>query len=360
MSRVTVAGLRARALEAADLLPPLRLDVDGCRVEVATNDPDLEKALGRYFRERRTESTGEPVFRIVAIEGPEVDVSLDLTVKPPEPGKAKVKEEWADVVDGRVVRKLTTGMLFAFGGHTHLAWGPCRANDNQVVNFVNNRYMQWRIEQGYVLAHAGAVAREGRGLAMCGASGSGKSTTALGLVARGLDFVSNDRALLRPGPDGVELLGIPKHPRVNPGTLVHNPLLHPILTAEQRDAYRAMDPDHLLRLEDKYDVLIDEIVGPDRFPLRARLQALVVVAWSGVGKARIRPVDLSARDDLLAHVMKSPGLFYEPSDEADVRLDAGRYVDVVARVPVYEITGTRNFAAAEELCAAVLDGPSRN
>jgi len=359
-----VPGSVASAAQVEDLLrsgtkTPHRvgLDVGGCRVDVVTNEARLHERLVLYFRDHLTEDRAEPDFRIVAVEGPPPRVDLTLTVKTPDPGKTKIKEEYVDFPDGRLVRKRLTGMLFVFGGTLHVAYGPCLANDNQVINFVNNRYMQWRLQQGYVLCHAGAVARGGRALALCGTSGAGKSTTSLALVAAGLDFVSNDRVLLKPRDGGVEVQGIPKHPRVNPGTLVHNPLLHPILGTAERERFLAMPPEELRLLERKYDVLIDEVVGPGRFPLQAELQALVIIAWNGRGAARIRPVDLATRPDLLAHVMKSPGLFYEPDGDApDVDLSPDAYLDVLRRRPVYEITGQRDFAAARELCLVALDG----
>lgn len=358
-----VQGGTARALAdafvgGAELHPPLRLDIDGCRVDVVTNDDVLREWMEAYFEDvLGAGGSGEPDFRVVAVEGPEARVELPLAVKPPEPGKRRPKEEWVDLPGGRFVRKLRTGMVFVFGSGVHVAYGPCRAHANQIVNFVNNRYMQWRLQQGYLLAHAGAVARDGVGLAMCGDSGAGKSTAALDLVARGLDFVSNDRALLRPeGDGGVELLGIPKHPRVNPGTILHNQALHGLLPAGEREELAALSDDGLRTLEDKYDVLVHQVFGPGRFRLRARLAALVVLAWDGEGEARLRRVELDRRPDLLERVMKSPGLFYEPEEEPDFELEPERYVEVLSRRPAWEITGTRDFDRAADLCARVLDG----
>lgn len=44
----------------------------------------------------------------------------------PDPGKSKVKEEYADFPDGRLVRKRLTGMVFVFGEGDHLAMGGAR------------------------------------------------------------------------------------------------------------------------------------------------------------------------------------------------------------------------------------------
>ena len=64
-------------------------------------------------------------------------------MKTPDPGKTKIKEEYVDLDDGRIVRKRLTGMLFVFGGGQNVAVGPCGANLNQVINFINNRYIEW-------------------------------------------------------------------------------------------------------------------------------------------------------------------------------------------------------------------------
>jgi HprK-related kinase B len=60
---------------------------------------------------------------------------------------------------------------------------------------------------------------------LAGMPATGKSTAAVHLVEAGFRFLSNDRVLVRPGPAGVDALGYPKQPRVNPGTLLHHPRL---------------------------------------------------------------------------------------------------------------------------------------
>jgi HprK-related kinase B len=328
----------------------VRLDVGGCRIDIATDAPTLATALGRYFREVLTSDSGAPDFAITAVEAPPPQIEAAWQTKQPDAGKTRIKEEWVDLPDGRVVRKRLTGMLFAFGGELQLACGPCVANYNQIVNFANNRYMQWRLAQGWILAHAGAVAREGRCLALAGPSGSGKSTAALALVGAGLDFVSNDRLLLK--QDGaVEVRGIPKHPRVNPGTILHNSLLDGIIPRAERERLLAMDRNELRALEQKYDVIIPEMVGPGRFVMSAELEALVVFHWSGRGTATARPIRLRERPDLIGSIKKSPGLFYEPdAPDAMNEPDDERYLEVLGDSRVIEITGTQDFAAAARIC----------
>jgi HprK-related kinase B len=351
-----VRDLSERWTRGVDLADVTRLDVGGCRIDVATNSADLAVRLERYFHEVLTSDRSQPDFRIVAIQAEPARLGLAWVTKLPEPGKTKVKEEWVDLPDGRVVRKRLTGMIFAFGGDVHLAYGPCLPNDNQVVNFVSNRYMQWRLAQGYVLLHAGAVAQHGRCLALCGPPGAGKSTTALNLLSGGLDFVSNDRLLLKSSGDTVDVRGVPKHPRVNPGTILTNPLLCHMISEPERSRLSALPADELRRLEQKSDVIIHEVFGPGRFRMQAELDALVVFNWSDRGRPTIGPADLAARLELLPMIKKSPGLFYEADPRGDaLDLSDARYVETLAGSRVLEVTGQQDFEAARRLCLEALD-----
>jgi HPr kinase/phosphorylase len=58
------------------------------------------------------------------------------------------------------------------------------------------------------ILHATAVAADGRGLLITGASGAGKSSLALALIGLGAQLVSDDRTLLERAGDAV-LLGCP-------------------------------------------------------------------------------------------------------------------------------------------------------
>jgi HprK-related kinase B len=348
---VTMRALVAELRGSVATPHVVRLDVGGCRIDIATNEPSLARKLDRYFRECLTSASGPPDFAIAAIQAPVPDIQATWRTKPPEAGKTKIKEEWVDLPDGRVVRKRLTGMVFAFGGDVHVACGPCTKNDNQIVNFANNRYMQWRLAQGWILAHAGAVARDGRCLALAGRSGSGKSTAALEMLAAGLDFVSNDRLLLKARNGVVDVRGIPKHPRVNPGTILHNSLLDGIIPPKERARLLEMDARELRALEQKYDVIVPEVVGPGRFVMAAELEALVIFNWTGRGPAVARPVRLQDRPELLESVKKSPGLFYEPdAPDAAVDLSDEGYLEVLAASRVVEITGTQDFQAAARFC----------
>jgi HprK-related kinase B len=266
------------------------------------------------------------------------------------------------------VRKQATGMLFLFGGGQRGGWniavGPCGANRNQLVNFLCARYMERRVAAGWALGHAAGVALPGAGagLALCGFAGMGKSTLALHLVARGLDFLSNDRVLLEPGAAGRAVLhGIPKHPRLNPGTALGNPELAPLLSCALpeglRRAYADRPRESLYAVEDKYDALIDHCFGQagSRFRLAAPLAGVVVLNWRHRGgPMRAERVELSARPELLEALRKPPGVFYLPQALTGARLTPEETLQALCGAPALELCGGSDFSAAAAACLEFL------
>src|SRR5690606_23216096 len=59
----------------------------------------------------------------------------------------------------------------------------------------------WAADQGLPLLHASAVADDSGAVAIAGASGAGKSTTALACLAAGLRIVGDDACLVRFDPE---------------------------------------------------------------------------------------------------------------------------------------------------------------
>ena len=177
-----------------------------CVVRVAANRDAVADALAHYFKPFVVDARSQDID-ISVHEAPCPDLPASFIQKALEPGKTKVKEAYADIENGRIVRKLLTGMVFIFNQHSHAAVGPCLDNLNQVVNFINNRFIQWRLCRGGLLGHAAGIAMAGRGLAMAGFSGAGKSTLALHLMSREATFVSNDRVMVARTDSGPEMWG---------------------------------------------------------------------------------------------------------------------------------------------------------
>lgn len=364
----------------------LTLRLEECRVRLRSNSAAVADDLRGYFGSFvEAEGFGLADLEFLLLEAPAQEPPVPLEVKPAAPGKRPDKERFVDLPGanggGRLVRKQATGMLFAFGqgpdGAANIAIGPCAANRNQLVNFLCARYMERRLAVGWVLGHAAGVARPvaegGKGLALCGFAGMGKSTLALHLVARGLDFVSNDRVLVEPASQGhgPVLHGIPKHPRLNPGTVLGNPALAQLLAGclpeAARSACAGLSPEALRAVEDKFDAPIDLCFrsgaassasgqGPTRFRLAAPLSGVVVLNWThGGGALSFRRVDLCQRLDLLEALRKPPGVFYLPGAmAAGARLTPEQCLEALEGVPVLEFSGGADFEAAAHACEEFL------
>ncbi len=362
-----VMGALAEMLGGDEPAPhSLFLDLGDCRIGVRSNSLALLTELDAYFG-GFVAAPGAADVIVTALEGPAPAIPLELTVKAPDPGKTRVKEEYADVPGGRLVRKTLTGMVFLFGHGRNLALGPCLANSNQIVNFINNRYIEFKLRQGCLLGHAAAVAHlmadpaggRLRGLAMCGFSGAGKSTLAMHVMSRGALFVSNDRLLVREGADGrgLEMSGVPKLPRINPGTALNNPDLTGVVPPADRRRFLDLDADDLWRLEHKYDVFLDKCFGAGRFVLQAPMHGLVVLNWRrGGGETAIRFVKAADRPDLLPAFMKAAGVFSPPrnGDAAWSDPEPSEYAAALARCDVVEVSGGVDFDRAADFCLEYL------
>lgn len=356
MSRPTIAGLMAPILETASSTHRLEISFDDVTVVVASNSQALIDKLGRYYRDF-LDGGGQTVIEVTAIEAGPPDFGLPLAVHAREPGKTTLKEASIDLPDGRVVRKLITGLVFLFGQGKNYAVGPCIENDNQIVNFINNRFIEWRLKRGALLFHAAGIARGGAGLVIAGFAGAGKSTLALEIMGHGTDFISNDRVMVSREDERLTMAGVAKMPRINPGTVLNNPNLAPVMNASDRARFSALPTAALWDLEHKYDAFIDACFGPGRFKLACPMAGLVILRWKrDASPLTATRVDLHQRRDLLPAFMKDVGLFYEFEDSAKPsRASQNAYLDLLGDVPVLEIDGGVDFPKAARVCLEFLD-----
>jgi HprK-related kinase B len=336
----------------------LDLRVHDCRIRVRASSGPTLMALGGYYHDF-VGAADQPDIEVRVHDAAPPALELPWTVVSPGPGKTRVKDEYFDLADGRVLHKHQTGMVFVFGGDVALTVGPARANLNQVINFINNRFVQWMVERGFVLCHAAGVATGRDGLLLAGLSGRGKSTLALHLLERGLDFVSNDRLLLRREGDRVRMVGLPKMPRVNPGTLLNSARLRNLLEPAEQASLATLAPEALWSLEQKYDVDIATHYGPERFRLAADLVGAAVLTWTrdgdgGLKKAQHDPADAGR---LLDAIAKPPGVHYWPGPGAEPDHSRDTYARLLRDKPLWELGGTVDFESAVSFCCEQLDAP---
>lgn len=368
----TVAQLRAEHPPTAGI----GWDFDGFRVWLDSNEPKLVAAVAEYFTDFRRLDTdtleaataGGELTHITALQldPPDFAGYRTMTIAEFKPSAKGPKEAYFDVHDGRVVHKLRTGMWFMFGRNDHLAIGPCLDNPNQIINFVNNRMIQRALHRGALLGHAAAVCRaepdgEPRAIAIAGSSGMGKSTLSLHMLGdRRLDFVSNDRVMMRRTADGhVELEGVPKHPRINPGTILNNPDLVGLLAPDEQARLRALPSDELWTLEQKYDGTIRTCFPNQRFFLRARMVGVVLLNWTrGGGETVARCIDLRAQTreakQLLPALIKQPGVFFLAYRGETKPHGLSSYVDMLDGIYVLELSGGIDFDAGRRAALQLL------
>lgn len=346
-----LAGQLAAQYPASDQLTLL---LAGWEIKVVSNSQRVIAELASYFEPFVAKERSHHL-EVTALEAPELATGLDYTLKQPDPGKSRIKEEWADLPGGRVVRKRLTGMVFAFGPGGHLAVGPCLANINQVVNFINNRLIQLELNQGCLLGHAAGVKTSSNGLALAGFSGMGKSTLALHLMSLGTTFVSNDRLLVRQNGGRAKMTGVAKLPRINPGTALNNPDLASVIPPEEREEFAALASDEIWELEHKYDVDIAQCFGSNRFELNSPLDMLAILNWHRDQEGLVfSEVDLDERRDLLAAFKKDWGLFFLNNGREPDHSDQA-YLDGLKGVRVFELSGGVDFLGAAKLLMVELE-----
>ena len=357
-------AIAATLQQGAKLHPvPLLIELGDCRLRIRSNSAELLQQLGKYFDFVRGHGEAADID-IIAIDSPVLDTGLEFTDWSREPGKTRRKDACHDLPDARLVHKVRTGMLFLQSESLRIAAGPCRRHDNQVINFINSQYMNWLQQRDWLICHAAALSAGERGLAIAGFSGGGKSTLMLHMLERDhTAFLSNDRVFIRSADNALQMRGIAKLPRINPGTLLNNPRLHVLATPQQLQDWEALASDELWHLEEKYDVPLARVYGEGRIRLAGPLTSLVILNWQRDSDAapRLQRVDIGARRELLAAVMKSPGPFYQYADGRflcdGTPFDEAAYLQALDGVPAYEVTGGIDFEAiAQQCCDELLAG----
>ncbi|WP_419796521.1 MAG: HprK-related kinase B [Terasakiella sp.] len=331
------------------------LDLDGYKIGIQSNCEDLLEKLGIYFA--HTLGHGTPDIVIKAIQRPQDTYGLAFTDWKREPGKTGRKDAYVDIENARIIQKVRTGMIFLQSQTERIAAGPCLENDNQVINFINAQYMNHLQQNGALICHASGLCAREKGLGIAGFSGGGKSTLMLHLLSTdNVQYLTNDRLFLQ---DDLAI-GIPKLPRVNPGTMLHDPNLIDLLPTDRVDALKALPPSELWDLEEKYDVFVEDIYGPNKIIDHAPLNAFLILNWKRESEApcKIQEIKIEEHIDLLKAVMKSPGPFYQDANahfiSEDMHQDNLAYLNALKNVRTFEASGKIDFPYAKDFCLQYL------
>jgi HprK-related kinase B len=336
----------------------LYLGLGECILRIRSNSPALIRELTGYFSHFIIKATAE-TMKLIAIEHDALQVDLEFTDWKREPEKTGRKDAYADLTDGRLVHKVRTGMLFLQSKNYRIAAGSCLQFNNQIINFINSQYMDWLQHRGWLICHASGLVYDGQCLGIAGFSGGGKSTLMLHMLDDDkAAFLSNDRLFVHAESGQTRACGIPKLPRINPGTIVHNPKLHSLISSKQREAFLKMPSEELWHLEDKYDVDVEQIYGTGRIIPRARISNFLILNWrrDSDDEPSMEQVDLNLRRDLLGALMKSPGSFYQHPDgsfQAEMAgFDEDAYLHELKDVTIFEASGQIDFEKLITLCHA--------
>ncbi|QPM92526.1 HprK-related kinase B [Pseudooceanicola algae] len=356
-------------LAALDLAPaedarPFHLTVGPVTVSVFCPG-GLRETLTEYFADVLLPASASPnpgALPVHLLPEQALDPAPQWSDWQREPGKTGRKDAVRDLLDGRLICKLRSGVTFLQAPGVAVAFGPLEDNVSTVINFINTQILSACLRDGWQLCHAAAVTKGAQTLAISGLSGGGKSTSILRMMdIDGARFMSNDRLLVRAGMPP-QALGIPKHPRINPGTILGNPRLHGLIPERQRAELAAMPAADLWSLEEKHDLIIPEIYGPDRMRLAGGLTDFWVLNWSHDSSTdtRLTPVTLAERPDLLSAIMKSPGPFHQHADghfePNGASPDPAAFLTALQGVQVCEVSGRIDFDLLAARGRALLDG----
>jgi HprK-related kinase B len=315
-----------RDLETEPTVATVRLKFLNFRIDVETNSLRVASRLTTYFGAYLA-AGGDPARLVVLQAEPEYDAArLQPWTRPSQPGR-EPKESYYDARGTRYILKNRTGVLITIGKRGAVIAGDVERHVNQVVNLIGTLFGISLLDQGYAMLHASAVvaANDDQAAIFLGNSGSGKSSLALQLIeAGGYDFVSNDRVLLKAGRRGVHVVGLPKKPRVNPGTLLASRSLMSLVPADKRPLYEKLSPADLWRLEEKTDIDVGRMLGA-RERLDAWLRRAYSLEWKPAGKGlTVEPLLAEEALAAMATTAKDFGAFDLHREERDMQREFRR------------------------------------
>jgi HprK-related kinase B len=322
-------------------------------IDVTSNDARLVARLNKYYRHFVAASANghRPTLKLHAVLGAVAPPSIQL-----KPWGTKGKESFADVGKRRVIRKDRTGSLIYLEEDQWQIAGDLQREFSQLLNLICAGYGVWQLDQSNgAMLHASAAISHGKAIAIVGQSGSGKSSVTVRLLESGFDYLTNDRLIIESAGGKSVGHGLPKLPRVNPGTLLASDRTRSLVSPDAREAYAQLAPDKLWQVEDKYDLDVSEALKR-RWLLSAPLACLLFLNWRGDSSPTFQRLSRDEIVDDLRTTAKSFGPFDRKlSHRADSAL-----LELARTTPVYRVSGRADPSAlAAEIARRGLDAFAR-
>lgn len=335
----------------------LLLELHGVKILVSADSDEVAGLLRHYYADYLSSAdphgAGAQCCRIDALQQ-WIKVDQEELAIYVEQGKTKPKEAFLDDPGGgrRLMLKVRSDVLALLEPRHIRVAGDLVGNINQLNNIINAVFIIDRMDAGYTLFHASALARGDRGMIVSGRSGAGKSSAAIWTLDHGISIISNDRLLARRAPGagtaGIPMLGVPKKPRINPGTIVSNPRLHGMMTPAELTRYQALPRQELWHVEQKYDLDVKTVFGPGAEQATAMLHAAFFIDWdvksSDEYHCELLPVERCP--EFYRAVFKDGGVFDLRNSETSFKPEhEAEYERVLSGIPVYHVTGGVSFDA---------------
>ncbi len=294
-----------------DELYRLRLNFNHFGLDFLTNNQDLYELVKAYHAAFLvTEAQNPANSTVYAIHAPGLrSHHMMRDFSRVERGQ-KIKEEFADIYEGRLVRKKRTGVEMFFDGHNHLIYGSLSDNLHQVNNFINVVYSRhYLVQKGYLLWNTAAF---GSGfdsdgvVAFAGLDGSSLSSAMMRFMERGYGFCTFDRLMIKAEGDQVNVLGYPTLPAVNAAMLLGNPNLSQMLSAKEIEKLESIPKAQLMNSTQRYYVDIARLFGKQKYRIRGCLKALYLIKWTTDRSQQSRIRELKPQE-----TMKELSMYYK-------------------------------------------------
>lgn len=146
------------------------------------------------------------------------------------------------------------------------------------------------------------------------------------------------------------MVGTPKLPRANPGTLLSIPSLTRLLSDEERESYANMNRKDLWALERKCNVDVRALYGENAWRDQSSVDIMFLLGWQleGVGW-KTRQLDQVRANNTMKQLIKGLGT-YDPSAPG-IEQQKAIVAEVVSLVPIFLVEGKTDIPRLADVIA---------